>query len=53
MLSVRNWRTKRAGVAPTDSRIAISRDRVVALASSRLAMFAHAMSKTSGGKQGK
>ena len=45
-LSVRSWRTIRPRPAPIAARIAISRDRTPARASSRLATFAQAMSST-------
>ena len=45
-LSVSIWRISRARVAPTAARMAISRSRTVARASSRLATFTHAISST-------
>ena len=47
MLSVSNWRTIRARLAPSDSRIQLSCCRAVARASSRFAMFRQAISRTS------
>ena len=44
-LSVSNWRITRRRPAPRLRRIAISRLRAVALASSKFAMFAHAMKR--------
>ncbi len=44
--SVRSWRTTWPRLAPIDSRTAISVDRFAARASRRLAMFAHAISRT-------
>src|SRR5215213_8446611 len=41
-LSVSHWRTSRARVAPSACRIAVSRRRTAARATSRPAMFAHA-----------
>ena len=46
VLSVSIWRTSRARLAPSAARTAISRDRFIARASSRLATFAHAISST-------
>ena len=45
-LSTSSCRTIRQRAAPSDTRTAISRDRCAALASSRLATFAHAISRT-------
>ena len=45
-LSVSNWRTTRPRPAPSAERIASSRDRAVARASSRLATLAQQMSST-------
>ena len=44
-LSVNNWRTMRRRVAPSDSRMPISRCRATALARSRLAMLAQPISR--------
>ena len=44
--SISNWRTMRPRLAPSAVRTAISRRRAVPRASSRLAMFAHAISRT-------
>ena len=45
-LSVINWRNRRNLEAPSARRTTISRSRVLALASKRLARFAQAISKT-------
>ena len=45
-LSVSSWRTIRARLAPSADRMAISRWRTLARTSSRLATFAHAISRT-------
>ena len=44
--SLNSWRTSRARLAPTEARIANSRRRAVARASSRFATFAHAIRST-------
>ncbi len=46
-LSVKSWRTSRRRAAPSDSRIASSRRRDIARASSRTATFAQAINSTS------
>ena len=46
MHSTSNWRTKRARLAPIESRTAISRSRAAARANSKLARLAHVMSRT-------
>ena len=44
LLSVRHWRTRRPRLAPSATRMAISRSRETARASNRLATFTHAIS---------
>ena len=45
-LSIMSWRISRQRLAPSAARTATSRSRALARASSRLAMFAHVISRT-------